>query len=348
MISGGKTMGIGRLSKRAVSIGMVAAFLAALAVALAPSGADAAPVCTLSIINCGCVINTPGTYTLSGASPMTSTGTCVDITASKVTLVGGPLLKGPGSTTATYGVHVEASANKVILESIEAEDFGQGFHIDGPNASAIALVTTLNGKGTVVSGANAFLIEAISEEDNFVGIQVNPGATNFVMVVGEAISESGVGIFLNGVNGAFLTDAISEGDGSFGIWLKSSSNNVISGFVAESNNVAGVYLGCNAAGPSDIPCPAGVPSSNGNSFMGPVYGSSTNSIVSSTGTPFHQHFGIAVDVGNLHNHFVTITGTGNLNEDAIDENPNCGNNRWFANNFTSSVPAKNTTLFCLN
>jgi radical SAM superfamily enzyme with C-terminal helix-hairpin-helix motif len=174
MSTGGTMVRIGRLAKKAVSIGMAAAFATMLALTLAPSRADAA-ACTLSILNCGCTISTPGSYTLSGANPMTSTGTCVDITASNVTLVGGPVLKGPGSTTATYGVHVEASANKVILESIEAEDFGQGFHIDGPNTSAIDLITTLNGKGTVVSGPNAFLIEAISEADTSSGSKSIPG-----------------------------------------------------------------------------------------------------------------------------------------------------------------------------
>jgi parallel beta-helix repeat protein len=92
------------------------------------------------------------------------------------------------------------------------------------------------------------------------------------MVIGEAVSEAGIGIYLNGVNGAFLNEAVAEGDGSFGIWLKSASDNVISGFIAESNNVAGVYLGCNEAGPNGTPCPTGVASSNGNSLMGSVYG----------------------------------------------------------------------------
>jgi len=39
---------------------------------------------------------------------------------------------------------------------------------------------------------------------------------------------------------------------------------------------------------------------------------------------------------------------GNVDDDALDENPNCGNNRWFGDSFTTVSPAKNTTFTCLN
>jgi hypothetical protein len=73
-----------------------------------------------------------------------------------------------------------------------------------------------------------------------------------------------------------------------------------------------------------------------------------NSVVSYTGTGSTQHFGVAVGLGNKENRFLTVTGKGNLNDDALDENPNCANNRWFADGFTTSSPAKNTTSFCIN
>jgi len=41
-------------------------------------------------------------------------------------------------------------------------------------------------------------------------------------------------------------------------------------------------------------------------------------------------------------------GTGNGVDDALDENPSCGNNRWTLNNFTKSNPPKNTTDYCIN
>ncbi len=315
-------------------------------IALAPSGAYAT-TCALSIPSCGCTINSPGTYTLTGSSPMHSTGTCVDIAVSHVTLIGGPTIVGPGKTTPTFGVHVEPTANKVILEGVVAESFGQGVRVDGPNASLLSVITALNNKGVVLTGANAYLLVVESIQDNLVGIQVNATATDMVGVVVVAEDETGAGIKLAGANGAYFNEAVALGCGTFGIWLQSASNNVFSGFESESNGVAGVYLGCNPAGPTGTACPAGVPSSNGNSFAGAVYGS-TNSLVSNTGSPFNQGFGIAVGLGNLHNHFVTVTGAGNVNQDALDENPNCGSNRWFADTFTKSSPAKNTTPLCLN
>ena len=85
---GGRDMMIlGRLARKALSIGMAAAFATMLTLALTPSGASAA-ACALSIPTCGCTINFPGSYTLTGSDLMNSTGTCVDITASNVSLVG--------------------------------------------------------------------------------------------------------------------------------------------------------------------------------------------------------------------------------------------------------------------
>jgi hypothetical protein len=181
-----------------------------------------------------------------------------------------------------------------------------------------------------------------------VGVQINATASGLVAGILGAINSGGVGIEFDGVSGAFIDEAVGNGAATFGIWLKSASHNAISGFEAENNGVAGVYLGCNAAGPNGTACPAGVPSSDGNSLTGTIYGTSTNSLVSNTGTPFNQRFGIAVGLNNLHNHFLVITGAGNVVDDALDENPSCGSNRWAFNTFTSTSPAKNTTFFCLN
>lgn len=331
--------------RKALSMGVAAAFATMLALALTPSKA-AASACALSIPTCGCTISSPGTYTLTGASPMNSTGTCIDIAASGVTLNGaGMVIKGPGPATATLGVLIESTANKAILEDIIIEDFAHGVHANGPNFSTLDVITAFNNKGTVVNGANAFLLVEESELDNLAGIQVNASATDFVMVAGVAIEDTGVGIWLNGVSGAFIDEAEAEGNGSLGIWLKGASNNVIDGFISESNGIAGVYLGSNPLGPNGMTCSPGA-CSNGNSLIGSIYGGKS-SVVSNTGSPQNQRYGVAVDPGNLHNHFLDITGTGNVLEDASDGN-GCGSNRWFDDTFTKSSPPKNTSFFCLN
>jgi parallel beta-helix repeat protein len=177
------------------------------------------------------------------------------------------------------------------------------------------------------------------------GIQANALATDFVMVAGAATGAAGAGILLNGVNGAFIEDATAEGNGKFGIWLKSASNNAIDGFVAESNGIVGVYLGCNTDGPNGTTC-APEPFSSGNSLSGSAYGAK-NSVVSNTGSPLNQKYGVAVDGGDLHNHITATTGRGNTLEDAVDGN-GCGSNRWFGNSFTNSSPAKGAGFFCIN
>jgi hypothetical protein len=63
---------------------------------------------------------------------------------------------------------------------------------------------------------------------------------------------------------------------------------------------------------------------------------------------FSQSYGIAVEPDSVNNDFLTIYGDGNLVDDALDENPNCGTNRWFGNTFTTSSPAQNTTDYCIN
>ena len=342
---------LGELARKALSMGVVAAFATMLVLALAPSGAAAA-ACALSIPTCGCTISSPGSYTLTGPNPMNSTGTCIDITASNVSLVGyfqaGSFLalKGPGPTTSTFGVHIEPIANKVSVATLTAEGFGQGIRVDGPNASMSSVSTTGNKKGMVINGANAYAFIVFSLADNLVGIQVNSTATDFTMMVGGAFSDAGAGMKLNGVSGAFIDSFEAGNNGTFGIWLNSASNNAISDFSSVSNGIAGAYLGCNPTGPNGTACPAGMPSSNRNSLMGnALKGTAAPNDVSNSGS---QRFGIAVGLGSRGNRFAQIMGSGNLSDDALDENPTCGNNRWLADTFTTSSPAKNTTLFCLN
>jgi hypothetical protein len=201
---------------------MAAAFATMLTLALTPSGTSAA-ACALSILTCGCTINFPGSYTLTGSDPMNSTGTCVDITASNVSLVGsGQTLKGPGPTTSTFGVHIEPTANKVLLDAFNAQDFGQGIRVDGPNASMVSVTTTGNNKGIVVNGTNAYAFVVFSTADNLVGIQVNSTATHFTMIVGGAFVDAGAGMKLNGVSGASINSFEAGDNGTFGIWLNSA------------------------------------------------------------------------------------------------------------------------------
>jgi hypothetical protein len=323
---------ISNLTKQAMRSGMTAIVATILALALAPSGATAGP-CPPAILKCGCTISASGSYTLGGPNPMllkpTDGSICVHITASAVTLTGGPTLQGPGSKTSTIGVQVDIFANKVTLQSVEATNFGRGILIDGPNATVRESATSFNNKGTVVNGTHALLIEPSSSRDGAAGIEVNVTAKNFVMMSGAANEATGAGIELNGVSGAVLNQTVADNDVTFGIWLKSASNNLIAGFQAEDNGTAGVYLGCDAAGPNGQSCPI---SSNGNTLTGAT-------VDGMGGVLLLQSYGIANGLGNQQNRFLSITGTGNIVDDALDENPNCGTNQWYNNTFTTASPA---------
>jgi len=309
---------------------------------------DAAAVaCGTTITSCGCTLSFSGTYTFSGNLSALS-GTCIDITASNVVLQGFADITGPGSTSATIGIHIEPSANRVLLNNVTVESFGTGVRIDGPNAAVVDLLTRGNNRGLLVDGVHAYVLDQSSKSDVAVGIQINATATDFVMDGAQVEYESGAGIKLNGVGGAFLEDTVASYNGTFGIWLESASNNHLDGFIAEGNQVAGIYLGCNPTGPNGTACAFGVPSSASNTLDGSVYGDRASLVNGATGIGFLQAFGIAVGRGNLHNRFLGITGAGNSYTDALDENPDCGSNRWFLNSFTASIPTTNTTFFCLN
>jgi len=98
----------GTLLKPIVTIGGIAALLTMLA-ALRPYKAAAA-TCPPSITAC-CTIASPGTYNLADSLTLLSSGVCIDVAASNVTLIGvGTSIVGPGSSSASVGVYVEATA----------------------------------------------------------------------------------------------------------------------------------------------------------------------------------------------------------------------------------------------
>jgi hypothetical protein len=337
--------------KKALSTRLVAAFTIMLALAL--TTAAAAGACPTSITECGCTISAPGTYKMVGPDFVKKpAGTCIDITASNVTLEGNPyvprVILGPGTDTPTFGIHIEASARNVTLTQMSIRGFGEGLRIDGPNATLFEVGGGGNHKGIVVNGAKALLIEIGIGSDETVGIQINASATNFVMVGGGASSEAEAGIELNGVSKAVLSSVEAVANGTFGIWLNGASNNIISNFDASGNGIAGVYLGCNAAGPNgQASCPSSA-SSNGNSLMGAIFTTDYSIVNNIGGAPNPQRYGMAVGLGSLHNDFLLISGSDNLVDDALDENPNCGSNRWLFNGFMSTSPPRNTTFTCIN
>jgi hypothetical protein len=149
-----------RSVKQAICSGITAIVTTMLALALTTGAAEAA--CAQSIKKCGCTISAPGTYTMvEGVGFETpATGTCIDITASNVTLKPKDptfLFAGPGSNTPTFGIHIEASANNVTVEYLEPVGFGQGIQVDGGNATIFAVETSHNNKASSSTAQTHFL-----------------------------------------------------------------------------------------------------------------------------------------------------------------------------------------------
>ena len=152
---------------------------------------------------------------------------------------------------------------------------------------------------------------------------------------------SNAGVLLNRVNGSQISDFSAESNvygvelfgstlcsiqrvnadsnGTYGIWLLSSSRNVINFFEAQDNTVAGVYLGCQASsGPVGGRCGA---SNNNRIYDGPQVGVASAS----------QEYGVALDKGDIGNVISGINGNGDSTEDLDDQNAGCASNVWFNN-----------------
>jgi hypothetical protein len=322
--------------------------LAMLSVALAPSGAAAA-ACATSITACGCTITTGGT-TYSVANDLSFSGTsgaCITVAASNLILEGSfHTISGSSSSASTIGVEVASTAKTVLFGDMTVTGFGQGIRLDGRDAVLATSTVSLNGRGVVVNGPAAFLSGVTADANNLAGIQVNSAAVGSTLLRVTADSNFGAGIKLVNVNGVSLVEADASTNSTFGVWLNGSSSNFLWDFTAEDNTIAGVYLGCNAAGPTGAACPPGTLPASANMISGDLVGS-TNSVVSPS-SPSKQKFGVAIDLGNGKNRVMGVTGKGNGIFDAIDKNASCATNLWLAT-FTTVSPtlAASGNLFCI-
>jgi parallel beta-helix repeat protein len=349
-----------RILKRTLSGLSIAAVAMLLSVGLtvlaAPSRAHAA-ACTTTITACGCTITSGGLstpYNIAnnlGFAP--TSGDCIDVAASSVELLGNShTITGPGSATGTVGIHVLTGANLAIVDGVTTTGFGVGIQADGKEPFILASVSESNGVGFVLNGSASVVYDAVAETNLFAGFKVSPTAGGSTILVASSIGNT-VGFKLVRVSGTAMYAVTATGNAAFGFWLNGAYDSNITGLTAQDNTVAGIYLGCNAAGPIGTPCPAGTPASAENVIQSDLFSSSGPSNVSPTG-PGKQRYGIAIDRGNLRNRIFRVAGSGNSIFDAFDENPGCGTNDWgallFTNTFTTVSPttAASGNLFCID
>jgi len=251
------------------------------------------------------------------------------------------------ASAASVGVHVLAAAmSAVVMGTLDAPatvtGFSIGIEVDAPSVTLENLVAQANVIGIEFNGGAAYGSALAVHDSSNTGILINgPASGPYLTGVSVDSTLGFAGIELNGVQGAFLNNLTVTGSATYGVWLLSSSRNVIANFSVSRNTNAGIYLGCFRSGGllgklcTKVPP---VPASNGN-------------ILSSVGDPSsvdgpsqpEQAYGVAIAVGNVGNRIVGIEGSGNGNGtfgvDAVDGNPNCSTNLWTGNQFATASPS---------
>jgi parallel beta-helix repeat protein len=225
------------IGKRSISTSIFVWALASLLSALwaAPEGAYAA-ACNTTITAWGCTITTgfgaTTPYTIvNDLTFVPISGACIEIAAFNVVLSGGAhTISGPGSGTATIGLHIDASTKSVLLSSINVTGFGVGFKLDGRLSTLSNTSASTNGRGIVVNGPVALLATVTTTGNSNGGVLVNPTANGATLDRVTAMRNTGLGIKLLGVTGANVIDSIATGNSTFGIWLNGASDNTIEFF----------------------------------------------------------------------------------------------------------------------
>jgi len=304
--------------------------------------------CSNPIVACPCAIRVAGSYSISGPGLIADPpGNCINVAAPGVTLdLANTIISSSPSSAPSVGVHVLVNAKgAVVTGTLNAPatvtGFTTGIEIDAPSVTLENLVAQANFVGIEINGGAAYGSALAVHDSSHTGILVNgPAPGPYLTGVSVDSTLGFAGIELNGVSGAFLNNLTVTGSATYGVWLLSSSRNVIANFSVSRNTTAGIYLGCFRSGGllgkrcTTVP-PA--PPSNGN-------------ILTSVGDPSsadgpsqpEQAYGVAIAVGNGGNRIVGIEGSGNGNGnfgfDAIDGNPNCATNLWTANQFANASP----------
>jgi len=305
--------------------------------------------CTDPIAACPCAIKSAGDYTISGPGLIASPpGDCIHVNVPGVTLdLGSTTLSTPPASATSVGILVTANAvGAVVRGALDAPatvtGFGTGIEVDASGVTLENLAAQTNTVGIQMQGGAGYGSALAANNSAHTGILISgPAAGPYLDGVSVDGTRGFAGIELSGVHGAFLTNLTVIGSATYGVWLLSSSRNVIVNFSVSRNTNAGIYLGCfRSGGILGKACTADppVPPSNGNILT------SVNDPSSADGpSQPEQAYGVAIAAGNVGNRIVGVEGSGNGNGsfgvDALDGNPNCAGNLWTGNQFVTTSPS---------
>lgn len=328
-----------------------AAALAGFAMALTPVCAYALPVCKNTINGC-CKITSSGGYLLDTSIRANgSYSACIRIKASHVFLGGqGYDIIGPAGNTTMKGVVIEPGANRAIVENFyDIAGFAISIEVDANQALVGTIKASDSGTGVIINGNHAILYDVGGDGCLHNGVVINGRGSMDYSVGGSFNDGNGVvvnstaagtymwrsvdsennhaGLKIKGVTSGLFDDANSTQNGTYGIWLRGSSNVSMLDFFAYENIIAGVYLGCHGHGPVDAPCPWGTPHTNAN-MLASSAGPNGSYLATANGGNVQQ-YGVVIDTGNHLNQVLAVQADGNTADDLYDGNPGCGGNLWW-------------------
>jgi len=156
--------------------------------------------------------------------------------------------------------------------------------------------------------------------NNGPGMILDHSNHNFIggSAIGSLASDNnGYGIGLQFSNGNRIANIVAEETGE-GVFLGASSNNIVSVFNSV-NNFRCIHIGVGGAVKSG--------SSNGNRIFDGTVGNSLSGVVSGS------KFGVVIDAGSTGNSVSFVNGSGDIDFDAQDNNPQPCKNIWFDNTF---------------
>jgi len=266
------------------------------------------------VTKCGVVLSAPGLYTLT--QPLksgTPTQDCLQVSSPGVILLlHDYTITGVSSKVGTAaGIRILSTASGVRIQGTSnsrIQNFGVGVVVQGSGVSLIDLNVTDNvAQGILLSNTRDALLYSINSIGN--------GAA------GLELAQS-TGIFVSGELGAL------QQNGTYGLWVHSSSNNQFLDVNAIQNNQGGIYVGEPSNGKESQP----------DSSLSAAAPSQHNAFLSGD-SALNIGDGVRIGAGDTLNVVVSMTGFENTGTDAVDENGNCSSNTWSNNTLSTKNPS---------
>src|SRR5262249_24045862 len=145
----------------------------------------------------------------------------------------GKTITGPGSGTATVGIHVLPSSQfALVADGAAVTGFGTGLQFDGKQPFVESVSSESNGIGFVFNGPSANVFGVAAEANLFAGFKVSPTGGGATFAVADSIGNT-TGSKLVRVSGVAMYEVAATGNAAFGFWLNGAFDNTITGFTAQ-------------------------------------------------------------------------------------------------------------------